>query len=49
MARLLKVSALVIALGALAFYLYRRYQESGASTELAPVAEFPEIPRRQAA
>mgnify|MGYP006282223541 CR=1 FL=1 len=48
MARFLKVSALLIALGALAVYLYRRYQEAG-QTDLAPVAEFPEIPRRQAA
>ncbi len=48
MARFLKVSALMIALGALALYLYRRYQESG-QAELAPMAEFPDIPRRKAA
>lgn len=49
MARFLKVSALLIALGALAYYLYQRYQESNASAGLTPVADFPEIPRRQAA
>lgn len=49
MARFLKVSALLIALGALAYYLYQRYQESAAAGQLSPVADFPEIPRRQAA